>query len=180
MQSAASAFPIGRNYAVRRRFLSCSSRSYSFTLRSSLVFVSGLFGKLCSKLTIVEKGGDLTRTFHCIYMRQTPVPLISLQIAHGINDKSSRLKLVSSKPFTQIIETPSLESAEKPPQIRQILLRPQQVHCSRVASPQPLTALDCCSLSGIIGVIRFVRAPAPRGIFDCMGHGPFLCLAVEL
>ena len=40
--------------------LSRSSRSYSFTLRSSSVFVSGLFEKLHSKSAIVEKGRDLT------------------------------------------------------------------------------------------------------------------------
>ena len=55
--------------------LSRSSCSYSFTLCSSLVFVSGLFEKLCSKSAIVEKREDMTQTFQCIYMRQKPVPL---------------------------------------------------------------------------------------------------------
>ena len=49
--------------------LSRSSRSYSFTMCSSLEFVFGLFVKLRSKLASVETRQDLTRMFHCIYMR---------------------------------------------------------------------------------------------------------------
>ena len=100
-------------------------------------------------------------------MSKKRVPLsLSLQIAQEFMTNLQD-KLVSSKPLIGIIETPSLESAEK--RTQKILRLPQQVHGSHVSSPQPLTAKDSCSLSNLNGVIRFVH----RGIIDCIGHRPF-------
>ena len=102
-------------------------------------------------------------------MRKKPVPLSFLSESPKEIKTNLQDKLVSSKPLTRIIETPSLESVTNPPRIWKILRLPQQVHGSHVASPQPLTAQDFCSLSGFIGVIRCV----PWGIIDCIGHRPF-------
>ena len=146
------------------------------------MFVSRLCQKLCSESAIIVKGGKLTQTFHRVYMRKKPVPLSFPSKSPKEFTTNPRDKLVSSKPLIRIIETPSLESAEKPPRIRQILHHPQQVHGSRVASPQPLTAQDCCSPLGFISLIRFVRATCPGVSLTVLATGPFVfsCEALEI
>ena len=131
----------------RRQFslaLSAPICSPYVLLWCSSVFVSRLCQKLCSASAIIVKGGKLTQTFHSIYMSKKPVPLSH---SKSLKEFTTNLrdKLVSSKPLIGI-ETPSLESAEKPPQTQKILRLPQQVHGLHVSSPQPLTAKDCCSL----------------------------------
>ena len=109
-------------------------------------------------------------------MRKKPVPLSFTPNRSRNSRRISEINSYLEKPLIGIIETPSLKSAEKPPRTQKILRLPQQVHGSHVSSPQPLTAKDCCSLSGFIGVIWFVH----WGIIDCIGHRPLLCLAVKL
>ena len=142
--------------------LSRSSRSYLFTLCSSSVFVSRLCQKLCSKSAIIVKGGKLTRTFHRIYMRKKPVPLsLSLRIAYGINDESARLNLYHRSLLPK--SSRLLHSNQ-----RRNRLEPRRYSASHSKSTARvsrrhglLTAQDCCSPSGFIGVIRFVRATCP-------------------
>ena len=166
MQSTTSAFPIGRNYAIWRRFslslfsllfvrLWCSSRDFARSFVPNRQSSWRKAKRLELSIALKSARSRSLSLFHFELLKN------AWQISE-INSNHQKLQI-------GIIEIPSLESVEKLPRIEKILRLTQQVHGSYVSLPQPLTAKDSCSLLDFIGVIRFFH----RGIINCMGHRPF-------
>ena len=162
----------------RKRFsLSLFLLLFDITGTSS-ASVARFLEKLLSKLARDETTRKGTRSFHPSYKRTlVPLSLISPSVSEEYVS-NLRLEVKSPKQISEfLLSNPPqncLESGGSIATHSTSTARPSSLH----SHPRHRARVGSSASPGTIGVISVHWGHVPRGIIDCIGHGPLLCLAV--